>query len=502
MENQLETRLRARTEMLWVSTMEEDRTAARMLPVAEKLGYAHIEWTCIKSFEQRSQGKMRLPGDGQCTNIDMALRAIAEYKQQPTVFVFRDLELLARRLEHSPDYVVIVRRIKDLCGALRQNGNTVVFLASSPMIPVELQECLALIEVPLPDHEERIAIISAWIAANCTGLPSQINDETIHQMGSVSAGMTSRQIQSALAMSVVKHKALDLRVVDDLLAEKIAAVKTSELMECVRVGEKLEDVGGLTAIKDYVQKRAMAFGRPAERYGLPKPKGVLIVGIPGTGKSLLAKVIASILHLALLRFDLGRVHASLVGESEARMRRALVIAESQAPVVIWIDELEKAFAGVSGPSGDSGVGQRVFGTFLTWLQERTKPVFLVATANNIRQLPPEFLRKGRFDEIFFVDVPTPVERKAILEVLLRKYGVPAKGLISERLIEKLDRYTGAEIECVITEAMFEAFSDDQRPVTAKDLAAATSKIVPIADQMRDEIEAMRGWGRANARSAS
>jgi len=501
-EDQLETRFRAKTEMLWVSTMEEDRTASRIEAEAEKLGNAVFEWTCVKAFEQRCQGKLRLPGDGQCTNIDQALRAIAEYKQQRTVFIFRDLDLLARRLEPSPDYVMVVRRIKDVCRALRQNGNTAVFLASSPLIPRELQECLALVEVPLPDQEERIAINSAWIAANCAGVPSQINDEIVHQMGSVSAGMTSRQIQSALAMSVVKHKALTPQVVDDLLAEKIAAVKTSELMECVRVGEKLEDVGGLAAIKDYVQKRAMAFGRPAERYGLPKPKGVLIVGIPGTGKSLLAKVIASILHLALLRFDLGRVHASLVGESEARMRQALVIAESQAPVVIWIDEIEKAFAGVSGPSGDSGVGQRVFGTFLTWAQERTKPIFLVATANSVRQLPPEFLRKGRFDEIFFVDLPTPAERKAILEVLLRKYGLPTKGLISERLIEKLDRYTGAEIECVITEAMFEAFSDDQRPVTAKDLAAAATKIVPISDQMRDEIEAMRGWGRANARSAS
>jgi SpoVK/Ycf46/Vps4 family AAA+-type ATPase len=178
------------------------------------------------------------------------------------------------------------------------------------------------------------------------------------------------------------------------------------------------------------------------------------------------------------------------------------MAESQAPAVVWLDEIEKAFAGVRGPSGDSGVGQRVFGTFLTWSQERTKPVFLVATANNIRELPPEFLRKGRFDEIFFVDLPTPAERRAILQVLLRKHGMQPKGLVTEALIEALDRYTGAEIQYVITEAMYEAFYDDQRAVTTKDLQAAISKILPIADQMREEIETIRRWGKANARPAS
>jgi SpoVK/Ycf46/Vps4 family AAA+-type ATPase len=178
------------------------------------------------------------------------------------------------------------------------------------------------------------------------------------------------------------------------------------------------------------------------------------------------------------------------------------MAESQAPVVIWIDELEKAFAGVTGPSGDSGVTQRVFGYFLTWTQERTKPVFLVATANNVRQLPPEFLRKGRFDEIFFVDLPTPSERKAILQVLLHKHGLTTKGLITEGLVNRLDRYTGAEIDCVITESMYEAFYDNQRTVTEKDLETATTKILPLADQMRNEIEELRRWGKANARPAS
>jgi len=502
MEIQLELRLRSRSGMIWAATLEEDRSVPRIQAVAEKLGYVVFEWTCVAGFVQLSRGEVRQPGDGRCTNIEQALGAVGEYKHQPTVFVFRDIHLLAKRLENAPDYVVIVRRVKDLYRTLKQNGNTVLFLASSAAMPSELEDCLTLVEALLPDQQERTAIISTWITSNCSGLPCEANEETIHKLANVAAGMSSRQIQQALAMSVVKHKALKAEAVDDVLAEKILAVKTSEILEYIHVIESLDDVGGLSGIKDYLAKRALSFGQAAVRYGLPVPKGILILGPPGTGKSLIAKVSASVLHIPLLRFDLGRIHASLVGESEARMRRALAMAESQAPVVIWIDEVEKAFAGVTGPSGDSGVTQRVFGCFLTWTQERTKPVFIIATANNIRLLPPEFLRKGRFDEIFFVDLPTPSERKAILQVLLRKHGLSQKGLVTEGLVNKLDRYTGAEIDCVITEAMYEAFYDDQRPVTVKDLETATTKILPLADQMRGEIEELRRWGKVNARPAS
>jgi len=206
--------------------------------------------------------------------------------------------------------------------------------------------------------------------------------------------------------------------------------------------------------------------------------------------------------MPLLGFDAGRIHGSLVGESEERMRLALAMVESQAPCAMRIDEIEKAFAGVRGPAGDSGVTQRTFGYFLTWMNDRTSPVFILATANDISQLPPEFLRKGRFDEIFFVDLPDADERRAIMNVLLRKYGQDRRGLITEALIGKLDRYTGAEMEYVIREAMYEAFHDDQRAVTAADLSAAATRILPVADQMRERIEELRRWGKVNARPAS
>lgn len=502
METQLELNVRARNPLVWLHSPEEDRSVPRAQAVAEKLGYVVFEWNCIAGFVQLSAGQLRQPGDGRCTNVNQALAAVGDYKHQRTLFIFRDFHPLTRRLEQAADYVLLARRVKDLYRSLRQNGNVVVFLASAPATPAELEECLALVEAALPEKDERLAIVTAWTAANAKGLPCDLDEAGIHRLTSTTAGMTSRQIQSALAMSVVSRKGLTAQVVDDVLAEKVKAVRASEVLECVPLKETLDDVGGLAGLKEWLCKRELSFGPAAARYGLPMPKGILVLGPPGVGKSLIAKAAANGLHMALLRLDTGKIQASLVGQSEERMRRALAMAEVQAPCVLWVDELEKAFAGARGPSGDSGVTQRVFGTFLTWSQERTKPVFIFATANHIGDLPPEFLRKGRFDEIFFVDLPTPGERKAILEVLLRKYGRKPARLVTDALVKRLDRYTGAELESVITEAMYEAFYDNQRPLTAQDLEAATTRILPLADQMRDEIEALRRWGRANARPAS
>ena len=502
MERDLELRLRARMAMIWLHSLEEDRSVPRIQSVAEGLDLVVFDWNCNAGFTQLTAGTVRQPGDGQCTNIDQALGAIGEYSHQQAVFIVRDFDLLYSRLQASPEFVVVLRRIKQLCRVLRQTGNTIVFLASTLVVPPELQDFLALVTASLPDHEERVAIIHAWIDANAANAPSDVDEETIHRAAGAAAGMTSQQIQTALAMSMVGHKGLTGAIIDDVLARKVEVVKTSEILEYVDVRESLEDVGGLAGIKAYIEKRSLALGPAAARYGLPVPKGILILGPPGTGKSLTARAAASELHMPLIRFDLGRIQASLVGQSEERMRRALAMAESQAPCVLWIDELEKAFAGATGPSGDSGVTQRLFGSLLTWMQDRSKPVFVVATANNVRQLPPEFLRKGRFDEIFFVDLPTPPERRAVMSVLLRKYGQDRRDLITQSLIAKLDRYTGAEMEYVIVEAMYEAFYDNQRLITVKDLEAVTASILPLADQMRAEIEALRRWGKASARPAS
>ncbi len=501
MEKHFELCLRSGTAIVWLSSLEEDRSILRVKAVAQQLGYVAFDWDCIHGFQQLTEGDVRQPGDGQCTNIGQALRAAGEYKYSKAVFIFRDISLLADRLERSEEYVRFLREVKQLYHRLKETGNTAIFGSTSPTEPQDMKDCLSLVEASLPSPAERLAIINTWIRTNCHAIPCDLDNEAIHHIVSASAGMTSRQIQSGLAMSAVKRKGLKSDAVEDMLAEKVAVVRTSEVLDYIRMEETLDNVGGLAGIKDFLVKRALAFGAAAERYGLPTPKGILLLGPPGTGKSLIAKVTANVFQIPLLHLDVGRLQGSLVGQSEERMRLAIALAESQAPCVLWADEIEKAFGGVRGFTGDSGVLQRQFGYLLNWMQEHDKAVFMVATANNLSQLPPEFLRKGRFDEIFFVDLPTPPERKEIMKVLLRKRGYNPNGLVQQSLVNKLEHYTGAEMEYVIIEALYEAFFDNQRALTAKDLEEATSRIVPIADQMRGEIEQLRKWGRVNARAA-
>jgi AAA+ superfamily predicted ATPase len=445
---------------------------------------------------------LRPPGDGRCVNIEAALEAVAEYTSQRAVFVFVDFQSLEDRLRQTPEGVRLVRAVKDLDERVRPTGNAVVFLASSPGVPDELKDWVTLVETPLPDARERLAIVQSWIEANCTSVACDLDEEGVHALGETMAGMTSRAIQSALAKSAVSRGGLGPCTVEDVLREKVSVIRSSEVLRVVPVEQTIEDVGGLNNAKEFLVRRKQAFTSAAKRFGLPMFKGILLVGVAGTGKSLLAKVTASILQLPLLLFDIGRMQGSLVGQSEERMRRALLLAEAQAPVLLWVDEIEKAFAGVGGHAGDGGVLQRQFGYLLNWMQEHESPVVIIATANDVRRLPAEFLRKGRFDEIFFVDLPTAAERAEILSVVLSKYGQPTKGIVVDTLVRKLERFTGAEIDAVVCEALYDAFADQQRPLSVADIERAAARTVPLADQRRDEISGLQQWGRVNARPAS
>jgi ATP-dependent 26S proteasome regulatory subunit len=501
MEESLEEKLRSRHVVTQIVTLEEERTLQRIQAVGEKLGYAGIAFNCLQGFSPLSSGDFRLPGDGQGSNLIQAFNAIAAYTQVKALFIIQDIQETIRRIENSPDMVLLIRRIKELHKQLKAGQNAVVFLASSASVPPELEDYVTLVEAALPDQPERLAIVTAWIQTNCPTVPCDVSEEMLHRIATAAAGMTSRQIQSALAVSVVRAKALVGDVIKDMVAEKVAAVRKTDLLEVVTPAD-LTAVGGQEGIKKFLRKRKLAFSPAAVRYGLPKPRGILLVGPPGVGKSLLAKATASTMDMSLVRFDVGRIYGSLVGQSEERLRRALDMVEKLAPTVLWLDELDKAFGGAAGTAGDGGVAQRILGAMLTWMNDHQAPVFLMATANNIQQLPREFVRKGRFDEIFFVDLPTSAERKAILEVLLRKYGQAPRGLATDGLVGKIDRFTGAEIEQLIVEALFDAFDANQRPMTVGDLEAAATRIVPLADQARTEIEELRRWGRANARAAS
>jgi SpoVK/Ycf46/Vps4 family AAA+-type ATPase len=266
------------------------------------------------------------------------------------------------------------------------------------------------------------------------------------------------------------------------------------------VEASLADIGGQPLLKRWLERRKNAFSDAARQFGLPEPKGLLLLGVQGCGKSLTAKAIASGWRLPLLRLDMGRIFSGLIGSSEENVRRAIRIAESLAPVVLWVDEIEKGLAGTSG-QGDSGTSARVFGSLLTWMQEKTAPVFVVATANRIEGLPPELLRKGRFDEIFFVDLPNEADRAAIFGIQLKKRGRESKGFPLEELAKRSEHFSGAEIEQAIISAMYDAFADGVE-LEPRHIEVALQETVPLAVTMAADIARLREWAKSRTRPAA
>jgi SpoVK/Ycf46/Vps4 family AAA+-type ATPase len=312
-------------------------------------------------------------------------------------------------------------------------------------------------------------------------------------------GLTASQAHRVFAKAIVSDGVLDDRDIDLVMQEKKEIIRESEALEFYAVTETADDVGGLDVLKEWLRLRERAFTQEARDYGLPAPKGVALIGIPGTGKSLTAKMIGGLWRLPLLRLDVGALFGSLVGESEERARRALGLAETVSPAILWLDEIEKSLA---HGSGDSGTSARVFGTILTWMQEKKAPVFVVATANDITSLPPEALRKGRFDEIFFLDLPTFEERSEIFTVHLRKRNRMPRDFDIPQLARESQGYVGAEIEQAIIDAMYVGFNA-QREFTTEDLSAAIKRQVPLSVSQRETIESLRNWLReGRAQSAS
>jgi SpoVK/Ycf46/Vps4 family AAA+-type ATPase len=297
----------------------------------------------------------------------------------------------------------------------------------------------------------------------------------------------------------VSTKKLDIDIVLD---EKKQIIRKSGVLEYYAASTSLKDVGGMEFLKEWLRKRTRSFSDKAAAFGLPAPKGVLLLGVQGCGKSLVAKAIASHWDLPMLRMDVGKVFGSLVGQSEENVRRAIQVAESVAPCVLWVDELEKGFAGVQcGGYGDSGTTQRVFATFLTWMQEKTAAVFLIATANDVSQLPPELLRKGRFDEIFFIDLPDSPEREEIFSIHLKKRKRDPKDFDLKELAKQTAGFSGAEVEQVVIAGLFAAFDKD-RELTQEDLLGEAKEFVPLSVMMREEINALREWAKLRTRPAS
>jgi SpoVK/Ycf46/Vps4 family AAA+-type ATPase len=362
----------------------------------------------------------------------------------------------------------------------------------------ELGEVLTILEFPLPAATEIKLEVERLLAATGKTLEAKTIDELVRSC----QGLSIERIRRVLARAIASHGEILSEDVELVLEEKRQTIRQTQILDFYPATEKISDIGGLDNLKDWLLRRGGAFSERARAYGLPHPRGLLLVGIQGTGKSLTAKAIAHHWHLPLLRLDVGRLFGGLVGESESRTRQMIQVAEALAPCILWVDEIDKAFAGL-GAKGDAGTTSRVFGTFITWLAEKTSPVFVVATANDIQALPPEMLRKGRFDEIFFVGLPSQEERKAIFSVhlsRLRSHNLKSYDL--DRLAYETPDFSGAEIEQTIVEAMHIGFSQN-RDFNTDDILEAASQIIPLARTAQEQIQFLQDWAAAGkARLAS
>lgn len=410
-----------------------------------------------------------------------------------------------QNFHHFLDAPLIQSKILRLIPMFKATKSMLVILTPVTALPPELEKEFALIETPLPDKAALLRVLESIEK----GIPAERRpaETTKKLLVDSAAGLTTGEAENVFSLSFVrpnraKKTPWDQKVV---LEEKCIALRKTGLLEYISSeGIGLKSVGGMKALKEWVSLRKRAFTDEAKEFGLPAPKGILMVGPPGSGKSLGAKAVSSELDLPLIRCDFGKLLGSLVGQSEGNMRKAIELAEAMSPCVLWIDEIEKALAGSSGGSMDSGVGARLLGYLLTWMQEKTSPVFVYATANDVTGLPPELLRKGRFDEMWSVLLPNEEERKEIFEIHInkRKRGNLIGNKVStEILARETAGYSGAEIEAVIIEAMYAAFND-KKDLSTLLLTNVVGKTSPLSRTMQEKILRLEEWCKTRTRSAN
>jgi AAA+ superfamily predicted ATPase len=483
----LDLLIRARTPILWIRSQEEERIATLLAAAARRLGNrALARWDFIS-------GLSGWPGrDGEAARNPLAaLESLTALPaEQPALLVLHDFH---RYCEDAS----ICRKLRNLSTSLRQQPHTLVITAADWQPPRDLDECITLLDLPLPNQQEIEALLRN-IAQACG---QSLDRELLEQLSHSCSGLSEQRIRQVAARGLASRGELGLADLEEVLEEKRQAIARSELLEYCPTEATPADIGGLDALKRWLEQRHMAFSDDARRYGLPLPRGVLLVGPQGTGKSLTAKAIAHSWSMPLLRLDVGRLFAGLVGASEARTRDMIQRAEAMAPCVLWIDEIDKGFGAAGDGRSDGGTSQRVLASLLTWMAEKSSAVFVVATANGVEKLPPELLRKGRFDEIFLLDLPDATERNAILDLQLRRRR-PDHRLPLEVVVDRTAGFSGAELEQVVIEAMHQAFSE-QREFGESDLISASAQLVPLSRTAREQLEALQQWASSGrARPAS
>lgn len=510
--------LRARFPVVQIATMEEDRAIREVETCVSSLGGKIMCWSASRGVHT-----LHAPPKRSLNQADLAValelfEAEARQKQNHAFILIDPYAYLSDR-SANPIYR---RRLRDFAIDIRTKGYhcNCIIISPSTNIPLELEKEISILDFPLPERPEVRALFEKFLGRfNGAQVVEVENDpHLLESLVDASLGLTLQEIENAMSRAIIDDLKIDRNDVVKIFRQKQFVVRKNSILEYYDTRDLSVDmIGGLGALKNWLETRVAAFSDAGQRYGIAPPKGVLLTGVPGCGKSLSAKCVAAAWRLPLIRLDLGKVYSRWIGSSEEHIRSAIATCESVAPCVLWIDEIEKGLPRTEGPVGDSGVSLRVLGSFLTWLQEKTAPVFVFATANQINLLPPEILRKGRFDEVFFVDLPTAEERRDIISIQIKKTRRDPDAFDLDELVRLSGEETfgeggvlsGAEIEAWINESLIHAFYHDKHrdsresaDLSMDDLRVIVRRIVPLARLRHGEIAAMRAWADTHALSAS
>jgi len=493
---EIDVLIRARYPVLYVVSWEEDRVTEELAKIGSNRGKKTFVWTIDKGilpYGAPPESEKLLPTTRDPLN---ALDSVIKYVE-PALYIFKDMH------PYLGD-PTIVRKLRNLASILTKSHKNLILLSPLLKLPPELEKDVTVLDFDLPTTEGLDAMLTGILeqVKDNPQVKINLNKQTREEFLRAAQGLTLQEAENVFAKAIVLDSRLGPEEIPIILSEKKQIIRKSGLLEYYESEEEFENVGGLDILKDWLVKRNLAFSKKAQDFGLPAPKGILLLGVQGCGKSLCAKAVSSLWKLPLLRLDVGKIFNSMVGSSEENTRKAIKTAESIAPDILWIDEIEKAFAGVqSSTFSDAGTTARVFGNFITWLQEKKSEVFVIATANNIEQLPPELLRKGRFDEIFFVDLPKMAERKEIFSIHLQKRRRNPGGFDLEKLARESVGFSGAEIEQVVISGLFDSF-EAGKELTTETVLNSIRQTRPLSVTMKEVIDDLRNWASSRARMAS
>ncbi|MGC1245761.1 MAG: AAA family ATPase [Spirulinaceae cyanobacterium] len=492
MQEELNILIQAQYPLIYLVTPEEERAEQAINKIAQmRTQHRRVFiWTVTHGIVE--YGQPRNVTQHNTVSPEAAVEWVVRQKE-PGIFIFKDLHPFI-------DAPATTRWLRDAIASFKGTEKIIILMSPVQEIPIELEKEVVVLDYPLPDLSELNQVLNQQLEKTKN---RRTTTEVREKLLKAALGLTRDEAEKVYRKACVTAGKLTEEEVEVILSEKKQIIRRNGILEYMEEDETIDSVGGLEELKKWLKQRSNAFTERAREYGLPQPKGMLILGVPGCGKSLIAKTTSRLWGLPLLRLDMGRVYdGSMVGRSEANLRNALKTAESISPAILFIDELDKSFAGGTGSSdSDGGTSSRIFGSFLTWMQEKTSPVFVMATANRIERLPGEFLRKGRFDEIFFVDLPNAEERIAIFKIHLSKRRRDINRFDLEQLAKVSEGFSGAEIEQGLIAAMYEAFAQD-REFTQLDIIATIKATLPLSRTMTEQVTALRDWARQRARPAA